>query len=132
MVVRKTISGPIDSLPHRNLFFDKQWLIMLDFYRPRMRQGNIFILSVCLCLPVRLCVCACVCMCVCVCVCVSVWALTFKCLNIEISFLVWWYILTISIYGQVIGSRSRSLLQIYYFDCWTQTSVAKNKLVTLI
>ena len=49
-------------------------------------------------------------------VCVSV---TFECLNIETSFLVWWYILTISRSGfstKVIGPRSRSLLKIDYFD----------------
>ena len=31
-----------------------------------------------------------------VCVCVSVWAVTFECFDIETSFLVWYYILTIS------------------------------------
>ena len=54
------------------------------FYRPRMRQGNVFILFVC------------VCVCVCLSVCVSVWAITFECLNIETSFLVSRYILTTS------------------------------------
>ena len=34
--------------------------------------------------------------CVCVCVCVSVQAITFECLDVETSFLVWWDILTIS------------------------------------
>ena len=43
-----------------------------------------------------LCVCLSVCLCVCLSVCVSVWAMTFECLDIETSFLVWWYILTIS------------------------------------
>ena len=31
-----------------------------------------------------------------VCLCICLWAITFECLNIETSFLVWWYILTIS------------------------------------
>ena len=39
------------------------------FYRPCMREGNVFIL--------------------CVCVCVSVQTITFECLEIETSFLVW-------------------------------------------
>ena len=63
-------------------------------YRPRMREGNVFILYVCLS------------------VCVSVWAITFECLDIETSFLVWRYILTISrssLSIKIIGSRSRSL-----------------------
>ena len=45
-------------------------------------------------------------------VCVSVQAITFKCLDIETSFLAWWYILTISrssLSIKVIGSRSKSL-----------------------
>ena len=43
-------------------------------------RGNVFVVSVCLC----------------VCLCVSVWAITFEPVDIETSFLVWWYILTIS------------------------------------
>ena len=35
------------------------------------------------------------CVCVCVSVCVPVWAITFEAVDIETSFLVWWYILTI-------------------------------------
>ena len=49
--------------------------------------------------------------CLCVSVCVSVWAITFEFLAIETSFLVWWYIVTISrsrLSIKVIGSRSRS------------------------
>ena len=40
-----------------------------------MGKGNVFILSVCVCL--------------------SVWAITFECLDIETSILVWWNILAI-------------------------------------
>ena len=57
-------------------------------------RGNVFVMSVCLC----------------VCVCLSVWAITFD-IDIKTSFLVWWYILTISrssLSIKVIGSRSRS------------------------
>ena len=68
------------------------------YFCPHMREGNVFIL--------------CVCVCVCLSVCESVWAITFECLDIETSFLVWWYILTISrssVSIKTIGSRSRSL-----------------------
>ena len=64
------------------------------YYNPRMREGNVFVLSVRLS------------------VCVSVQAITFEYLDIESSFLVWWDTLTISRSGlsiKVIGSRSRSL-----------------------
>ena len=57
-------------------------------------RGNVFIVSVC----------------VCVCLCPSVWAITFEAVDIETSFLVWWYILTISRSSKsikVIGLRSR-------------------------
>ena len=40
--------------------------------------------------------CLCVCVSVCVSVCLCVQAITFECLDTETSFLVWWYILTIS------------------------------------
>ena len=73
-------------------------------YRPRMRKGNVFILSVS------------------VCVFVSVQAITFECLDIETSFLVQWYILTISrssLSIRVTESRSRSLLYISFLDYWT-------------
>ena len=59
---------------------------IFDKYCPRLREGNVFILSVC----------------------VSVWAITFKFLTIETSFLVCWYILTISrssLSTKAIGSR---------------------------
>ena len=49
-------------------------MIRLDYYRPRMREGNVFILSVC-----------------CVSVCVSARVITFECLDIETSFWVWQY-----------------------------------------
>ena len=56
-------------------------------------RGNVFVMSVCLC----------------VCVCLSVRAITFERVDIETSFLVWCYILTISrscLSIKVIGSRS--------------------------
>ena len=56
-------------------------------------------------------VCLCVCLCVCLSVFLSVQAITFEPLNIETSFLVCKYILTISkssLSMKVIGSRSRS------------------------
>ena len=76
----------------------------LHFYHPRMRVGNVFghvCLSVCLC----------VCLSVCVSVFLSVQAITFEPLDIDTSFLVCRYILTIarsSLSIKVIGSRSRS------------------------
>ena len=74
-----------------------------DIYRPRMWEGNVFTLFVCMS----------VCVSVCLCICVSVQAITFERLDTETSFLVWWYILTISrssLSTKVKGSRSRSLL----------------------
>ena len=59
-------------------------------------RGNVFVVSVCLC--------------VCVSVCLSVRAITFEAVDKETSFLVWWYILTISrssLSIKVIGARSR-------------------------
>ena len=77
-----------------------------------MRVGNVFG-HVCLsvCVSVCLSVCLCVCVCVCLSVFLSVQAITFEPLNIETSFLVCRYILTISrssLSIKVIGSRSRS------------------------
>ena len=66
------------------------------YYHPRMRVGNVF---------------SCVCMSVCMSVFLSVQAITFEPLDIETSFLVCRYILTISrssLSIKVIGSRSRS------------------------
>ena len=66
-------------------------------------RGNVFVVSVC--------VCVCQSVSVCMCVCLSVWAITFEPVDIETSFLVWWYILTISrsqLSIKVIRSRSRS------------------------
>ena len=54
----------------------------------------------------------------------SVWAITFEAVDIETSFLVWWYILTISrssLSIKVIGSRSRSSHGEANFDTWTLT-----------
>ena len=62
-------------------------------------RGNVFVVSVCLCI------------CLSVCLSVSVRAITFEPVDIETSFLVWWYILTISrssLSIKVIRSRSRS------------------------
>ena len=70
------------------------------FYHPRMRVGNV-LGHVCLC----------VCLYVCLSVFLSVQAITFEPLDIETSFLVCRYILTISrssLSIKVIGSRSRS------------------------
>ena len=53
----------------------------------------------------------CLSVCVCVSVSLSVWAITFEAIDIETSFLVWCYILTISRLNlsiKVIESRSRS------------------------
>ena len=69
-------------------------------YHPRMRVGNAFGH-----------VCLCVCVSVCVSVFLSVQAITFESLDIETSFLVCRYILTISrssLSIKVMGSRSRS------------------------
>ena len=74
----------------------EQVIIFFNIYHPRMRVGNVF---------------GCVCLCVCVSVCLSVQAITFEPLNIETSFLVCRYILTISrssLSIKVIESRSRS------------------------
>ena len=77
-------------------------------YHPRMRVGKVFG-HVCLC--VCLCVCVCLSLCVCLSVFLSVQAITFESLDIETSFLVCRYILTISrssLSIKVIGLRSRS------------------------
>ena len=76
-------------------------------------RGNVFVVSVCVCVSVCLSVCVFVCVCVCVfvSVCVSVQPITFEPVDIETSFLVWWYILTISrssLSINVIETRSRS------------------------
>ena len=52
----------------------------------------IFLLSVC----VFVCVSVCVHVSFCLCICMSLQAITFECLAVETSFLVWWDILTIS------------------------------------
>ena len=77
-----------------------------------MRVGNVFG-RVCpsVCLSVCPSVCLSVCPSVCPSVCLSVQTITFEPLHIGTSFLVWWYILTISrssLSIKVIGSRSRS------------------------
>ena len=79
-----------------------------------MWEGNVFG-CVCVCVCVCLCVCLSVhlsvCLCFCLSVCLSVQAITFESLDIETSFLVCRYILTISRWSlgiKVIGSRSRS------------------------
>ena len=64
-------------------------------YHPCMQVGNVFghvCLSVCLCV----CLCVCVCLSVCLSVFLSVQTITFEPLDIETSFLVCRYILTIS------------------------------------
>ena len=62
----------------------------------------------------------------CLSVCVYVWAITFECLDIETSFLVWQYILTISrssLRIKVIGSMSRSLWQLASWTVGHQISL---------
>ena len=88
-----------------------------------------------------LCVCVCVYVCVCVSVCLSVWAITFEWVDIETSFLVWCYILTISrssLSIKVIGLRSRSShgkcqfcyldISLTYFDLF-EVKVIKVKVI---
>ena len=68
-----------------------------DFYRPRMQESKVFILSVCLS--------------ICLSACLSVKTIPPECLDTKILFLVWWYILIISrssLSIKVLWSRSRS------------------------
>ena len=61
--------------------------------------------------------CVCVCVCVCLPVCLSVQAITFEAADTETSFLVWWYILTISrssSSAKVIGLMSKSFIENAY------------------
>ena len=56
---------------------------------------------------------------VCLSVCLSVQAITFEPIDIETSFVVWWYILTISrssLSIKVIGSSSGSIFSLTQFD----------------
>ena len=79
-------------------------------------------MSVCVCQCVSLSVCPSVCVSVCLCVCVTVQAITFEGVDIETSFLVWCYILTISrssLSIKVIGSRSSSSHENANFAAWT-------------
>ena len=72
-------------------------------------RGNVFVVCVCVCVSVS--VCQSVSLSVGLSVCVPAWAIIFEPFGIETSFLVWWYILTISrsnLSIKVIGSRSRS------------------------
>ena len=73
-------------------------------------RGNVFVVSACV--SVYLCVCVSVCLYVSGCICLSVRAMTFEGVDIETSFSVWCYILTIltgsSLSIKVIGSKSRS------------------------
>ena len=60
--------------------------------------------------------------CVCMSVCLSVWAITFEAVDIETSFLVWWYILTISrssLSIKVIGSGQGHPMDNANFATWT-------------
>ena len=96
----------------------EKWSTSSHYY-PRMRVGNIFghvCLSVCLCV--------CVCLFVCLSVCPSVQTITFELLDLETSFLVCRYILTISrssLSIKVIGWRSKSYEKnnnFTYFNMW--------------
>ena len=83
---------------------------MFSSYHPCMWVGDVFGH---VCMSVSLSVCLCVCLSVYLSVYLSVFlsvqASTFESLDIETSFLVWWYTLTISSLSiKVIGSRSRS------------------------
>ena len=112
-VTCKLIRSHITDFLH--LTFSRQHFrapISVHFYHPRMWVGNVFSH---VCLSVCLSVCVSVCVSVCLCVCLSVFlpvqAITFEPLDIETSFLVCRYILTISrssLSIKVIGSRSRS------------------------
>ena len=104
-------SGKVVKFTYDNIFRDtciphqsQCWRIKRPLqpynYHPRMQVGNVFGH-----------VCLSVCLCVCLSVFLSVQAITFEPLNIETSFLVCRYILTIfrsSLSIKVIGSRSRS------------------------
>ena len=88
---------------------------ILNNYHLHMWEGNVFILSECVC--------------VCVYVCGSVQAITFECLDIETSFLAWWYMLTISrssLSTKVIGQGQGHYCKIDCSDC--QTSNCHNQL----
>ena len=91
----------------KSLLLVVQYVLLLSYYHPRMRVGNVF---------------GRVCLSVCVSVCLSVQTITFEPLHIGTSFLVWRYILTISrssLSINVIGSRSRSCAKkmiIYLFQ----------------
>ena len=83
---------------------DSTHLTAVVYYHPYMWEGNVFILSVCL----------------------SIQAITFECLNIETSYLVWWDILTIS-KGSIWVPKSLDEGQdhfgkIDYSDCWWPTN----------
>ena len=83
-------------------------LKMTHCYHPPMRVGNVFS-HVCLCVCVS--VCLSVCLSVCPSVCPSVQTIPFELLDIESSFLVCRYIITISrstLSINITGSRSRS------------------------
>ena len=87
------------------------WHISQIFTSRVHGRGNVFVVCVCVCVCVSVPVCLCICVCVCVCVCLSVRAITFETADIETSFFVWWYILTVlsSVLSiKVIGWRSRS------------------------
>ena len=65
---------------------------------------------------------SCLCVCVCVSVCLSIWAITFEPADIETSFLVWCYILTISrssLSIKVIGQGKGHLMENANFATWT-------------
>ena len=80
----------------------------------------------CICVCISVCVCVCVCVhtsvCVSVCLCLSVQAITFEAVDTETSYLVWWYILTISRSStniKVIGSYQDHVLKNAYLAKWT-------------
>ena len=71
----------------------------------------------------------------CLCVCLSFWTITFECLDIETSFLVWWYILTISrsnLSIKVIESRSKLLWSDRFFGLLDTKFLCFDQLMVLV
>ena len=63
----------------------------------------------------------CVSVCVCVCVSLSIQAITFEGIDIETSFLVWWYVLTIS---RPLGQGQGHFMENANFCTWTSVKLA--------
>ena len=90
------LASPLTNVLICTLQMFNETELAMDYYHPSIRVGNVF---------------GHVCVSVCLSVCLSVQAITFELLDIETSFLVCRYILTISrscLSINIIGSRSRS------------------------